>query len=152
MVGKRLAAVLATIAAVVLIAAGCGSSDDESLTKTEFVKEGRAICVKVVKDLTAELKAFGEELKGKAATPKQMGEVAEDVVFPGLRVELEQLRELSPPANEEEKIAAILSQVEAGIQAGAKDPANFLLSSNAEFSQGREMAERYGLQECAQIS
>ena len=50
---KRLIALLAGVMAIAIIAAGCGSSSDDStdttvvvLTKTEFIKQGDAICAK----------------------------------------------------------------------------------------------------------
>lgn len=149
---KRISAMLVGVAALAMLGAGCGGGDEETVTKAEFVKEGKAVCAEVVKEIGAEMKAFTKEnnLEG-TATKKQATELMEDVFIPQLQAEVDQLSELTPPEADEEKITAMLDQLNAGIEEGGKDPASFLTTTESKFFKAGEALRDYGLEGCATV-
>ena len=90
---KRLIALLAGVMAIAIVAAGCGSSSDDStdtvvvLTKAEFIKQGDAICAKGSKKINEEAEEFAEENDVDTDKPseEQQEEVIKAVSGPVLR-------------------------------------------------------------------
>jgi hypothetical protein len=143
--------ILMAVAALALAALGCGGSDDEeSLTKAEFAKQGKAICAKEVKKLEAEIAAFNKE--NPKANKAEGNEFFEDKVLPHFQAEVDQLSDLPAPSGDEDEIAAMLDSLEKGIEAGDGAGAKgFLSADNEEFVKGAETAQKYGLVGCMSV-
>jgi hypothetical protein len=156
---KRLIALLAGVMAIAIVAAGCGSSGDDStdtvvvLTKTEFIKQGDAICKKGSESLSQEAEDFADEnnIDTSKPTKKQQEEVIETVVGPALQTQADELGELGAPDGEEDKTAAIVDALEAGAEELEDNP-GALLESNGKspLDKAKELATEFGFKECGQ--
>lgn len=157
---KRPIALLAGVMAIAIVAAGCGSSSDDStsttvvvLTKTEFIKQGDAICKKGSESLSQEAEDFADEnnIDTSKPTEKQQEEVIETVVGPALQAQAEELRELGAPDGEEAKTGAIFDALETGAEELEDNP-GALLKSGGEgpLDKSRELATEFGFKECGQ--
>jgi hypothetical protein len=149
---KRLIAMLAGVVAIAVIVAGCGSSSDNSLTKAEYVKQGDAICKKGNTEIETDVKAYAKQhnisLKSKP-TEAQLAELSENVVIPGVRNQLEGLRDLSPPSGDEGAANELLDALGEGLEKGEEDPAVFV-SSGDPLAKANKMAKELGFKECGQ--
>jgi len=154
-VSKPVLALLAAVAAIAMIAAGCGSSDDDSsaLTKAEFVKQGNAICAKGNKEIEGEFEGFAKEhnLSGDKEPSKEvLGEAAEDIVIPSVNVQVEELRELEAPSGEEDQVDEILTAAEEALETGEEDPVALTNEDEDPFAKANKLAQDYGLARCGE--
>jgi hypothetical protein len=147
---KRPIALLAALVAIALIAAGCGSSDDESLSKAEYIKQGDALCDKGGAQIQKDVEAYAKEndisLKAEPSE-EELTEISENVVIPGVRDQLDGLRGLGTPAEDEELANEVLDELEAGIEAGEEDPNAFVTEGNS-LAKANELAGEFGFEEC----
>lgn len=154
---KRLIAALFGVLAIALVAAGCGSSSDDStgastaLTKPELIKQGDAICEKGNKAIEAEAEEFAEEnnVDTENPTKAQQEEVIVDVVAPGVRKQVEEIGDLTPPSGDEAEIEAMVAAVEKGSDELESDPAKLIEGTNP-LAQGSKLANAYGFKECGE--
>jgi hypothetical protein len=146
---KRLIAVLAGVVAIAVIAAGCGSSDD-SLTKAEYIKQGDELCKKGGAEIEADVKSYANEngisLK-KEPTKEQLGELSENAVIPGIRNQLEGLRDLGTPSEDEATANELLDALEKGIEEGEEDPIAFVTKGDS-LAEANNLAKEFGFKEC----
>jgi len=126
--------------------AGCGGSSDEALTKSEFVKQGNAICSQAAK---AREKAVFGFLKNANPQGNQdaVREEAAKKALPFYEEAAEQIDSLGAPAGDEAKVEAVVSAME---EAAAKIDANpqSAFAGDATFSEANKAAESYGLDAC----
>lgn len=155
---KRIFASLAALAALGLIAAGCGSSSNSStesstssLTKAEFLKQGNAICAKGNEEINEGFEEFVKERglsKTKAPSKAVQEEAVEAVLIPRISKELESIRALGPPDEEAE---AALDAAEEALEQGEEDPTQFLKNESAgPFAKANKLAREYGLTKCGE--
>jgi hypothetical protein len=147
---KRLIAMLAGVVAIAVIAAGCGSSSDDSLTKAEFIKQGDALCKKGSAEIETEVESYAKEngisLKSEP-TSAQLKEISENVVVPGVRSQLEGLQDLGVPSEEEDVANELLESLEEGVEKGEEDPAAFVEEEDV-LADANKLAKEYGFKEC----
>ncbi len=155
---KRPIALLAGVMAIAIVAAGCGSSSDDSttvvvLTKTEFIKQGDAICKRGSESLSQEAEDFADEnnIDTEKPTKEQQEEVIATVVGPALQTQAEELGELGAPDGEEEKTTAIVDALETGAEELEDNPGALLESSGkGPLDKANELANEFGFKECGQ--
>jgi hypothetical protein len=155
---KRLIALLAGVMAIAIVAAGCGSSDDGTdtvvvLTKTEYIKQGDAICAQGSKTLSQEAEDFADEndIDTNKPTKEQQEEVIATVVGPALQAQADELSALGAPDGEEDKTSAIIEALESGAEELEDDPAVLLGDDGvAPLDKANELAEEFGFKECGQ--
>ncbi|HEY4779934.1 MAG TPA: hypothetical protein VIH47_10110 [Solirubrobacterales bacterium] len=157
---KRLIAMLAGAMAIAIVAAGCGSSSDDStgatgaLTKVEFIKQGDAICKKGSEQIQGEANAFAREnnIDTSKPTKAQQEEVIAGVLGPALQDQADEISALGAPAGEEGKTEAIVDALEAGAEELEEDPASLLegKSGAGPLSKANELAVKFGFKECGQ--
>jgi hypothetical protein len=157
---KRLIALLAGVMAIAIVAAGCGSSSDGTtdttvvvLTKTEFIKQGDAICKKGGESLNQEAEDFAKKnnIDINKPTKKQQEEVIETVVGPALQTQADELSELGVPDGEEDKTTAIVDALEAGAEELEDNPSALLENSGkGPLDKANELASEFGFKECGQ--
>jgi hypothetical protein len=155
---KRLFALLAGVMAIAIVAAGCGSSSDDStetvvLTKTEFIKEGDAICAKGTETLNQEAEDFAEENDVDTDNPSKgdQEEVITTVIGPALQSQADELSALGAPEGEEETVEAIVEALEEGAQELEDDPASLLEeSASGPLDEANKLASAFGFEECGQ--
>jgi hypothetical protein len=154
-VSKRLVALLAALAALALIVAGCGSgggstsSESSSLTKAELIKQGDAICKKGEEALEEEANEFAKEngINTSKPTKAQQEEVLEQVVAPALRKQAEELQELGAPSGEESAVEEIFDSLEKGTEEMEEEPGKLLNGTNP-VGEASKLAREYGFKEC----
>src|SRR5262245_30219656 len=129
--GKAFLVSACGLAALALVAAGCGSDDDTTattaaLTKAQFLKQGNQICSEGNKEINAGFEEFAEENnipKNKRPSDAQLEEVAETVLIPSVSDQVEGIKELGAPEGEEEQVEEITDAAEEAIEEGEEDPA-----------------------------
>jgi hypothetical protein len=150
---NRFLVLIAAVAAVALVAAGCGSDDSTtdstaSLTKAEFLKQGNAICDAGNKEINA---GFNEFLpKGKEPSKAELDEAMETVLIPSIAKQIEEIRALGAPEGEEEAVEDFLVGAEEELEKGEEEPAS--LATEASFSKTSQEAKAIGLTSCAEES
>jgi hypothetical protein len=75
-----------------------------------------------------------------------MGDVVDDLVVPTLKDELEQLRDLEPPAEDEDEIDSMLDSLEKAIEDIEKDWRTGFSGKNIKAA--NEKATDYGFKRC----
>jgi hypothetical protein len=127
-----------------LLAAGCGGGDDE-LTKAEFLKQGNAICKKGDKEInTVAEKTFTSKQHPSDA---EITKFAEGTVIPNVQGQIDGLRDLNPPSDDEDQVNAILDEAQSALDKGKDDPTIFA-SNQDPFKKANQLAKDYGLTEC----
>jgi len=145
-VSKRLITALAVVVALAGMAAGCGDSGEEPLTKAEFVKQADAICETHDQELEAELTAYGEE---KARPGQDKGtEFTKTVLLPSIESEIEEISELSPPEADAQQVSAMLSAMQAGADRATAEPEKILSFESNPLLKSKKLAVAYGLEVC----
>jgi hypothetical protein len=156
-VSKPFIAVLAALAAITMIVAGCGGGDDSSsegssITKTQFIKQADAICEKGNKENEAEFEEFAEEKglsENKEPTKAQQEEAITDIVAPGVQKQIEEIDELGAPEGDEKQVEAIVTSVEEGVEEIEADPSSLTEGKNP-LAKGSKLAKEYGLKACGE--
>ena len=152
---KRLITMLLAIVAVAAAVTGCGSSSDDSteaLAKSEFIKQGDAICEKGSKSLSEEAEDFAKEnnIDTSKPTKKQQEEVIETVLAPALQGQADQLNELAAPSGDEDRAEAIFAALESGAEELEEDPGALLKSGSSPLDEANKLASEYGFKVCGQ--
>ena len=154
---KRPILLLAAVMAFAAIAAGCGSSDDDSteivvLTKAEFVEQGDAICAKGSKQIEDDADAFAEENDVDTSNPSKGDQegVIETVVAPSLQTQADELSELGAPDGEEDKVEAMISALESAAQELEDEPGVLLEEDADPLGEANKLANEFGFEECGQ--
>ena len=153
---NRLIALIAALAALAIVVAGCGDSDDdgtdsgEALTKAEFVKQAEAVCAANNKEIDAEFEKFSEEnnlSKKKAPTQEQLEEAADDFLLPIVNDQIDELREIEPPEAQAGAFEALLDEAEAEVEKLEDDPSTL---EEQSFVKVNERARALGLEACGE--
>jgi hypothetical protein len=148
---KRFVALLAGVAALVMLMGGCGGSDEEPLTKAEYLKKADAICAKASSEMAADYQAFAKEneiKKGELPSSAQGREVAKALYLPNLQRRVESLATLSSPSGDEEKVEAFLSAAERGIAEAEKNINGLLGQGKYPFEEAKKIGATYGYKVC----
>jgi hypothetical protein len=147
----RFMAIMAGVVVGAAIAAGCGSGDDDPLTKAEFTRQADALCKKNSKevqvDFNALLKQFQADKNQKSDQEKARA-IGEEVILPYYRSKLEDLESLEPPSADEEQVSTMLETLEEGIEEAEKTPDD-TLKGFASITEAGQLAKKYGLKACA---
>lgn len=157
---KRLIALLAGVMAIAIVAAGCGSSSSDGstdtvvvLAKTEFIKQGDAICAKGSKQIEDEADEFAKDNNVDTSNPTkaEQEEVIKTVVAPALQTQADELDALGAPDGEEDTTAAIITALEAGADELEANPAALLESKGpGPLDKANELATEFGFKQCGQ--
>jgi len=142
-------ATLISALAVAVVAAGCGSSDDDSLTKAEFTQQADAICKQGSEASQKEYVALLKDRVGEKNMTLEAGltQGGEEVLIPFYKTRAEELGELSPPSADEAQVAAIIEALEEGIEEGEENPDSIPAGTPA-IGRSSKLAAAYGLEEC----
>ena len=145
-------ALLGAVAAIALIVAGCGSSDDsttdsaaggEALTKAEFVKQANAICTAGNAEIEAALK------EGAPKSDEEGEEFVEESVLPAVAKQVEEIGELGYPEGKDgEEAEAVVASAEAEIEKAEDDPST--LAEPGAFKEPNRLAREYGMSVCGE--
>lgn len=141
---------LGLLAVMAAVTTGCGGGDDAtaSISRSEFIQQGNALCRrgelergKLLQGAEKLVKP-GEEL-GKAGKEQLVLTAA---VTP-YRKMTKELEELGAPDGEEEKVEAIIKSMEEAAQKAEDDPL-LTLESIAPFVKANKLNQEFGLTSC----
>lgn len=139
------------LAALALIAVGCGGGDDDEepsgppLTKEEFITQADEICATGDEEInTAAEEQFGDLTEEPPVEDQEA--FLTDVVAPNYESQLSQIRELSPPEEDAAEIETLLGALDELIAQLQDDPAAVLEAT--EPPEASRLAQDYGLQNC----
>lgn len=158
---KGFLALLASVVAIALVAAGCGSSSDTTgstseatLTKSEFLKKGNAICAAGNKEIEEGFEEFTEEegINDKAPPSKaQSQKASETILLPTINKQIEGLRELGTPEGDEGEVDELLTSAEEAVEKGEEDPVALIEEEGSNpFAEVNKAAREYGLTVCGE--
>ena len=139
---------LAVALAAGALLAGCGG-DDEPDPKQEFITTADEICALGTFEIGNQARnRYGQP----APPPRESEEFSKEVVVPTLQSQvLERLRRLTPPAGDEQELAALYDALERGIDTLRQNPE--LLDepgTGGAFDEANRLAQAYGFKQCGQ--
>ena len=138
---------IAVTACATLALAGCGDDGDsgsEELSKDEFISQADEICEKSSERIDEAEDGFADP---NAPTEEEIDAAMDDVVVPELREQLEGIRDLDAPDEDDEKIEEMLDNLEKGIDSLEED---WQSPDNEAFEKANEIAVDYGFKECGE--
>jgi hypothetical protein len=159
---KRLIVLLAAFVALAAIAAGCGSSDDNStdtvevdvtVTKAELIKQGDTICKQGNTEIEEGFEQYADENnipKDKEPSDEQGVEIVETVIVPNLKTQSELIRGIGAPEGDEEQIEEMLDSLDQAIEEAEDDPESLFNEDTDPFGDANEKAQAYGFSECGE--
>jgi hypothetical protein len=156
---NRFLALVAAVAAVALVVAGCGDSDDSttdsgaSLTKAEFVKQGNAVCAKGNKEIEEGFEEFSEEKnlrQNKEPSKAVLTEASETILIPAVSSQIDELRALGTPEGDEGEVDQLLTNAEEVLEEGEEDPVSLTEEGSGGFTDVNKEARAYGLTVCGE--
>lgn len=102
-------------------AAGCGGDEETAPapTRQEFVAQADAICRSAEQDLTAQSRDLGFYVPD--GLDEEEAEFIEQEVIPFYQGQIDEIRELTPPTGDEERIEEALSAAERGLAADLRE-------------------------------
>jgi hypothetical protein len=154
--GRGPTTLIVAVFAAALLVAGCGGGDSDSsgssggsISKEEFVAKADAIC----KDGTERLQAaIGRILKDQPNITKvsqaEQEKIVTTVLVPNVSKEVKELRALGAPEGDEERVDAMVTALEEGVETAERDPQAVTKSSDAIFGIASRIAGEYGLTTC----
>ncbi len=152
---KQSIGVLTGVLALGFLAA-CGSGDEGSLTKAEFIERGDAVCTAANKQSAKRYSALAKANEEKASDGNQRQErtleeegieVGEKVIVPNAEDQADGLAGLSSPEGDETKIDAIVGAIEAGVAKATSDPSSFY-GKSYPFDEANQLMREYGFKVC----
>ena len=139
--------------AAALIAAGCGNGDDGSASSTDggespekqaLIAQADRICAQG----DAKIDAGGQKFAG--TTGNKVDQLVNMVIAPGYRDQIEQLRELTPPEDDQAFYDEFLNTFEQGVDQLEANPEELGGGpALGRIIEAREIAADYGMQACA---
>ncbi|HEU5253943.1 MAG TPA: hypothetical protein VFU16_11530 [Solirubrobacterales bacterium] len=148
-------ALLAAVAVLVALVAGCGGGDETTdetvtLTKAEFIKQGDAICEEGNDQSEKEAEEFAEEngFTLEKASDEQLEEAVGEVLVPSLNQQAEEIDALGAPEGDEEQIEELVSSLETAADEIEGDPG--LVFEEEVLVEPEELAQDYGFKVCGE--
>jgi hypothetical protein len=152
---KALLAALAALVALAAVVAGCGSGGDTTdetvtLTKTEFIKQGDAICKKSNDESEKEAEEFAKDndFSLEKASKEQLEEAVSAVLVPSLERQAEELDALGAPEGDEDEVEAIIVSLEDATAEVEDDPG--VVFQGEVLKKPSKLAEDYGFKVCGE--
>lgn len=152
MLGRTAAAVLAF--AMLVLIAGCGSSDssssDTSLSKAEYIAQGDAICKDASRKEQAAVNKVVVRLEksGEDITQKVGGEKLVVAALGPLAVMSKELQALGMPEEGEAEAQAMIRALKKAVAEGEESAAN-IIDGTEPFQLVKQLASEYGFHDCS---
>jgi hypothetical protein len=155
---KALLVAIAAVFALAALVAGCGGGDDTTdetvtLTKTEFIKQGDAICKEGNEEISEGFEEYAEENdlpQNKEPSTEQGIEITETVILPNVQQQAEEIRELGAPEGDEDQVDELLTSLEDAVAEGEDDPELLFKGDTDPFAKVNELATDYGFKVCGE--
>jgi hypothetical protein len=152
---KAFLAAVAALVALTALVAGCGGGGDTTdetvtLTKTEFIKQGDAICKQGNEASEKEAEEFAEDndFQLEKASKKQLEEAVSAVLVPNLEQQAEELDALGAPKGDEDEVEEIIASLE-DATAEIEDRPNLVFAGKV-LQKATEEAKSYGFKVCGE--
>ena len=146
MLGARTATMI-SLAAIVAVPAACGGDDSSDVTKKEFIAKADAVC----KETNDKIEALVSDLP-QDTTTEQAAQITVDKAIPLFRDQIEQLRDLDPPAADADDLEQLWDDLDASTdeleQQLKDDPEKAFSDGFDPFADESKTATDYGFQEC----
>jgi hypothetical protein len=147
---------LAVLVALAAVVAGCGGGESTTdsttvvLTKTEFIKQGDAICKEANEKNQSEAEDFAKEndFELEKANKAQIEEAVAAVLAPSLSKQAEELDALGAPAGDEKQVEEIVVAVEDAAEEIEDEPK--LVFEEKTLKKANQLAEAYGFKVCGE--
>ncbi|HEX6782932.1 MAG TPA: hypothetical protein VF125_13030 [Solirubrobacterales bacterium] len=119
---RRIMGVVLGVAVIAVLASGCGGGDStDTVTKAEFVEQGKEICAKRKKDWTAALASYEKKVVEEKAT--QDSEVQEEIatgilkekMVPAMEVQLQEFEDLGTVEGSEKQSEKMLKTLSVAV-------------------------------------
>lgn len=128
------------------IAIGCGGSDDDNLTKAEFLKQGNAICAKGNKEIG---QGANDVFTSKQRpSQEQLDKFAEDTLIPSVQGQIDDLNDLNPPSELDDQVSTMLDDAQTALDKGKDDPSLLTSDKQDPFTDVNKQANSIGLKAC----
>jgi hypothetical protein len=128
--------------------AACGD-DDDGPSKADYIEEADAICARSDKETQAIFDAAFEDPQDPQ--PEEAQEALKSAL-PVVKEDLEELKALEKPKDDEDEIDAIWTAIDEGIatlEEASADPETSLTALTSEpFAAGEKLAGDYGMDDC----
>ena len=145
---KLLVALIAILVPLGLVACG---GDDEGPSKAEFIEKADTICAKSDKDTNA---IFEEAFEDPQKPKPDEAQAAIKKALPVVKENLEELKDLETPKDDEEDVETIWASVQTGIEtleeASASPDSSLAALLSEPFAQADKLAKDYGMKDCGQ--
>jgi hypothetical protein len=136
---------LIAILTVGFVAAGCGGGDD-NLTKAEFLKQGNEICKKGSQQIDKEAKKVFTS--NQEPSQAEFNKFVTGTVIPSTQGQIDDIRDLNPPSDDEDQVNAILDSAQAALDKTKQDPTLLQGGKNDPFKKTNQLSKAYGLTVC----
>ena len=83
-------------------------------------------------------------------TEQELDRFATETLAPGVQGEIDEIRELPPPAGDEEEIARILDSAQEGVDR-IEAKGGLIVGGGGPFLEANLLAKKYGLRECGWV-
>ncbi len=144
---RRTFAILISVLALAGIAAGCGGDDSDSLTKAEFVEQASKVCKEVNKETQKNLEAAVKAQEGVPPSKNTEEQLVNSVVIPALQKQHEELQELGAPEGDEDRVDAIVAELEKVTKEAEANPVGVAAQSDP-FLKVDQLMKDYGIEAC----
>lgn len=152
---SKLLTAAAAAAVLVMLVAGCGGGDETTdetvtLTKTEFIEQGDAICKKGNDQSEKEAEEFAEEndFTLEKASDEELEEAVSEVLVPNLNQQAEEIDALGAPEGDEEQVEELVASLETAADEIGDDPS--LVFDGKVLEEPEELAQDYGFKVCGE--
>jgi hypothetical protein len=132
---------------VALLIAGCGDSEESSLTKAEFVKQANAACKEHADERNELFQKVSKTIKASEVTKADQEMLIDEVLIPPYEKNIESIEDLGAPEGDEEKVENITEEMEKAIEKIEANPL-VALRSTIQFAGANAALSKYGLDAC----
>lgn len=158
---KRFIVLLASLPAIAIVAAGCGSGDDSTdtasadvtITKEQLIAQGDAICKQGNEEIEDGFERYADEKgipDGKEPSDSQGVEIVEQIIVPNLKTQSELIRGIGAPEGDEEEIGEMLDSLDVAVEEAEDDPEALFNEDTDPFGDVNQKAQDYGFSECGE--
>jgi len=128
-----------------------GDGDAASATKAVFIKEGDELCQQIPQRFQKNLKELERVRKIENEPKLTPAEVNIRAAVPPLYSAIEEFADLEPPAEDKQKVAAMMDALEAAAKGVEAKPTSKLSGPKSPFAEFQKLANAYGFKVCNQL-
>ncbi|HKH64488.1 MAG TPA: hypothetical protein VKA35_03390 [Solirubrobacterales bacterium] len=151
-------ALVGALAASALAASGCGDSEEEALTKKQFVRRTQGYCNRGYHKQERAMREYADAhgLLFGGGEPWEQELINNAVVLEYVRMRIEYWKSLPPPEGDEKKVGRIIEAMEEGLETSEKEPEALAEPRPGHkalpepFAQNRILTRAYGPWLCGQ--